>query len=48
MLRLLASLLLVLLPLLAHCAPQDALEKAEDSLRVYNWNDYIAPQVLER
>ncbi|SFQ00790.1 polyamine ABC transporter substrate-binding protein [Pseudomonas borbori] len=48
MLRLLASLLLVLLPLLAHCAPQAALEKAEDSLRVYNWNDYIAPQVLER
>ncbi|UTW06135.1 polyamine ABC transporter substrate-binding protein [Pseudomonas benzenivorans] len=37
--RLLASLLLSLTPLLA-CA--------EDVIRVYNWNDYIAPQVLER
>ncbi|MDX1723886.1 MAG: polyamine ABC transporter substrate-binding protein [Pseudomonas sp.] len=48
MLRLFASLLLVLLPVLVHGAPQDALEKTEDSLRVYNWNDYIAPQVLKR
>jgi spermidine/putrescine-binding protein len=37
--RLLASLLLSLTPLLA---------SAENVIRVYNWNDYIAPQVLER
>jgi putrescine transport system substrate-binding protein len=48
MLRLFASLLLVLLPILVQGAPEDAVEKAEDSLRVYNWNDYIAPQVLKR
>lgn len=36
--RLLASLLLVLTPLLA---------SAEEVIRVYNWNDYIAPQVLK-
>ncbi|MND76032.1 Putrescine-binding periplasmic protein precursor [compost metagenome] len=36
--RLLAPLLLALLP---------ALAQAEDLIRVYNWNDYIAPQVLE-
>src|SRR3990167_2995669 len=47
MLRLFASLLLVLLPILVHGAPEDAVEKAEDSLRVFNWNDYIAPQVLK-
>jgi putrescine transport system substrate-binding protein len=47
MLRLCASLLLALLPVLAHSAPAEPLEKAEDSLRVYNWNDYIAPQVLK-
>lgn len=37
MLRLLASLLFALTPLLAHAA---------ESIRVYNWNDYIDPQVL--
>ena len=36
--RLLASLLFALTPLLAN---------AEDVIRVYNWNDYIAPQVLK-
>ena len=36
--RLLASLLLLLCPLFAH---------AEDVIRVYNWNDYIAPEVLK-
>ena len=36
--RLLAPLLLALLP---------ALAQAEDLIRVYNWNDYIAPEVLE-
>ena len=36
--RLLAPLLLALLP---------ALAQAEDPIRVYNWNDYIAPEVLE-
>lgn len=36
--RLLAPLLLALLPTLA---------QAEDLIRVYNWNDYIAPDVLE-
>lgn len=36
--RLLAPLLLALLP---------ALTQAEDLIRVYNWNDYIAPEVLE-
>ena len=36
--RLLASLLLALTPLLA---------SAEEVIRVYNWNDYIAPQVLK-
>ncbi|MES2817522.1 MAG: polyamine ABC transporter substrate-binding protein [Pseudomonadota bacterium] len=36
--RLLASMLLALAPLLSH---------AEDVIRVYNWNDYIAPQVLK-
>ena len=36
--RLLAPLLLALLPTLA---------QAEDLIRVYNWNDYIAPQVLK-
>ncbi|CAD5105790.1 extracellular solute-binding protein [Zestomonas carbonaria] len=35
--RLLASLLFVLTPLLA---------QAGDTIRVYNWNDYIDPQVL--
>jgi len=35
--RLFASLLLALTPLLA---------SAEDVIHVYNWNDYIAPQVL--
>ncbi|WP_372866056.1 polyamine ABC transporter substrate-binding protein [Pseudomonas sp.] len=47
MLRFCASLLLTLVPLLAHSAQVEPLEKAEDSLRVYNWNDYIAPQVLK-
>jgi spermidine/putrescine-binding protein len=36
--RSLAPLLLALLPTLA---------QAEDLIRVYNWNDYIAPEVLE-
>lgn len=36
--RLFASLLLALTPLLA---------SAEEVIRVYNWNDYIAPQVLK-
>lgn len=36
--RLLASLLFALTPLLA---------SAEEVIRVYNWNDYIAPQVLK-
>ncbi|KAF1071327.1 MAG: Putrescine-binding periplasmic protein [Pseudomonas citronellolis] len=36
--RLFVSLLLLLCPLLA---------QAEDVLRVYNWNDYIAPEVLK-
>lgn len=36
--RLLASLLFALAPLLAN---------AEEVIRVYNWNDYIAPQVLK-
>lgn len=36
--RLFASLLLALTPLLA---------SAEEMIRVYNWNDYIAPQVLK-
>lgn len=36
--RLLASLLFALTPLLAN---------AEDVIRMYNWNDYIAPQVLK-
>lgn len=48
MLRLIASLLLALLPVLAHSAPATPLEKSEDRLRVYNWNDYIAPQALKR
>lgn len=39
--RLFALLLLVLTPLLASA------EQATDSIRVYNWNDYIAPQVLK-
>lgn len=47
MLRFCASLLLTLVPLLAHSAQVEPLEKAGDSLRVYNWNDYIAPQVLK-
>jgi putrescine transport system substrate-binding protein len=47
MLRLFASLLLVLLPTWAQAAADDPLEKTDDSLQVYNWNDYIAPQVLE-
>lgn len=38
MFRFLAPLLLTLVPGLAGAA---------DSIRVYNWNDYIAPQVLE-
>lgn len=38
MFRILAPLLLALAPGLAAAA---------DSIRVYNWNDYIAPQVLE-
>ncbi|MBD9413240.1 extracellular solute-binding protein [Pseudomonas sp. PDM16] len=38
MFRILAPLLLTLAPGLAFAA---------DSIRVYNWNDYIAPQVLE-
>ena len=37
MFRFLAPLLLSLIPVLANAA---------DSIRVYNWNDYIAPQVL--
>ena len=37
MFRILAPLLLTLAPGLAAAA---------DSIRVYNWNDYIAPQVL--
>lgn len=36
--RFLAPLLFALLPTLA---------SAEDTIRVYNWNDYIAPQVLK-
>ncbi|MDA7087535.1 polyamine ABC transporter substrate-binding protein [Pseudomonas sp. SA3-5] len=47
MLRFCASLLLALLPLLAHSAQTEPLETDGDSLRVYNWNDYIAPQVLK-
>lgn len=35
----------VLAPLLLALAP--GLAAAADSIRVYNWNDYIAPQVLE-
>ncbi len=35
----------VLAPLLLALAP--GLTAAADSIRVYNWNDYIAPQVLE-
>jgi putrescine transport system substrate-binding protein len=35
----------VLAPLLLTLAP--GLAAAADSIRVYNWNDYIAPQVLE-
>ena len=34
----------ILAPLLLSLAP--ALASAADSIRVYNWNDYIAPQVL--
>lgn len=40
--RFLASLLLALTPLLA----TPLLATAEEQIRVYNWNDYIAPQVL--
>ncbi len=36
--RLFAALLLALTPMLA---------SAEEVIRVYNWNDYIAPQVLK-
>lgn len=36
--RLLAPLLLLLCPALSH---------AEDVIQVWNWNDYIAPQVLK-
>ncbi len=35
--RLFASLLLLLCPLLV---------QADEVIRVYNWNDYIAPEVL--
>ncbi|MGE8496734.1 MAG: polyamine ABC transporter substrate-binding protein [Pseudomonas sp.] len=41
MIRRLAPLLLALSPLAAQAADGD-------SIRVYNWNDYIAPQVLEQ
>lgn len=41
MIRRLAPLLLALSPFAAQAADGD-------SIRVYNWNDYIAPQVLER
>ncbi|PPV34473.1 hypothetical protein C5L43_18750 [Ectopseudomonas oleovorans] len=27
--------------------PERGLTQAADSIRIYNWNDYIAPQVLE-
>lgn len=40
--RFLAPLLLALTPLLATPLPANA----EELIRVYNWNDYIAPQVL--
>ena len=36
------------LALLLALAPASAMAAAADSIRVYNWNDYIAPEVLER
>jgi putrescine transport system substrate-binding protein len=47
MLRLLASLLLLtpLLTVAQESAP--AVERPDAVIRVYNWNDYIAPQVLK-
>ncbi|TBU96945.1 polyamine ABC transporter substrate-binding protein [Phytopseudomonas dryadis] len=37
-----------LIPLLLSLSPLITLAAQGDSIRVYNWNDYIAPQVLER
>ncbi len=45
--RLIASLLLALIPLLAQAAETTPVEQGEQVIRVYNWNDYIAPQVLQ-
>nr|WP_312232498.1 polyamine ABC transporter substrate-binding protein [Pseudomonas sp.] len=36
------------LALLLALAPASAMAAAGDSIRVYNWNDYIAPEVVER
>ncbi|MEX6502014.1 extracellular solute-binding protein [Pseudomonas zhanjiangensis] len=45
--RLIASLLLTLTPLLTQAAQTVPAEAGQEQIRVYNWNDYIAPQVLE-
>lgn len=45
--RLIASLLFVLTPLLAQAAETEPAKREQNLIRVYNWNDYIAPQVLE-
>lgn len=45
--RLFASLLFALTPLLAQAAETPPVEKGQEVISVYNWNDYIAPQVLE-
>ena len=48
--RLFASLLFALTPLLASAdtiETDSKVEKPDEVIRVYNWNDYIAPQVLK-
>ncbi|NQD93842.1 extracellular solute-binding protein [Pseudomonas sp. CrR25] len=46
--RLLAPLLFMLAPLLANAEETAQVERGEELIRVYNWNDYIAPQVLKQ
>lgn len=45
--RLFAALLLALTPLLVSANETVQSQDREEMIRVYNWNDYIAPQVLK-